>query len=339
MFLGFPNTMLKNLRRKLRKSRSPSPANVQVVLSNDEIERELALATELRNTLSKFQPRKRVTTAHPIWTLLLPPELIYLIIDIYYSNDLETLKALAGTCKILSSYCQKHIYRTVIVGQCTATFAIKDSSYPERFARLVVQAPHILDHIQHLQITMQNCSRKVKFDPLNREEESIAFLLDRRMKNLRQFKLAIGIDWILLPDRLQHAISTIFQSPSLNDLIVEGIQSFPLNLLRDVKSLEVLDLRCDAAPPSSQYFQPSSSTVKPKVVYLHDPRPSTIRYIFGERSSISTAQLCCLSVFGNGKAMSTLENYFPSFSSSLTRLELDPGILGGGAHITERFSF
>ena len=322
--------ILKTLRRKLRKSRAPSPEHVRVGPSQEE----LTLTTELRNILSTFQPCSRLT-AHPTsWTLLLPPELIYLIIDRYYSDDseLETLRALACTCKILASYCRRYIYRTVNVGPRTAT-VVHNTFIPERFARLVVQAPHILPHIQNLHITMQNRGRRAKFefDPLSREEESIAFLLARCMKNLRRFKITTGVDWILLPDRLQDAITTTFQSPVLNDVIIEGIRNFPLTLLLHVKRLEHLDFRCDAAPPSNQ--QESSFTVQPKMIYLHDPRASTVRYLFGERSSLSTSQLYGLSVFGNGRVVSTLETYFPSFSS-LTRLELDPGTLGGGTDRT-----
>jgi hypothetical protein len=320
--------ILETLRRKLRKSRAPSPEHVQVGPSQEE----LTLTTELRNILSTFQPCSPVT-AHPTsWTLLLPPELIYLIIDLYYSDDseLETLRALACTCKILASYCRRYIYRTVNVAPRTAT-VVNNLSISERFARLVVQVPYILPHIQHLRITMQNCGRRAKFDPLSREEESIAFLLARRMKNLRRFEISMGVDWIILPDRLQDAISTTFQSPTLNDIIIEGIRNFPLTLLLHVKSLEHLDFRCDAAPPSNQ--QESSFTVQPKMIYLQNPRASTVRYLFGERSSLSTSQLHGLSVFGNGRVVSTVATYFPSFSS-LTRLELDPGAWGGGADRT-----
>lgn len=323
--------LLKTIRRKFRKSRSPSPENVWRRPPQEEVEREMALTMELRNILSTFQHHKPNTSARPIlWSALLPLELIYLIIDLYYSDDsdLETLTALAGTCRILSSYCRKYIYRSVTVGTRTTT-AINDISNPEKFARLVAQVPRILPHIQNFHITMYNRGRGAKFDPLNREEESVVFLLAQRMKKLRRLEITMGVDWILLPDRLQDAISNTFQSPTLNDVIIEGIRSFPLNLLLHVKNLDVLDFRCDAAPPSDQ-DGPPSFTVQPKMIHLHDPRASTIRYLFGERSSLSTSQLHGLSVFGNGRVVSTLAAYLPSFST-LTRLELDPGTLGGGA--------
>ncbi|KAF8808757.1 hypothetical protein BYT27DRAFT_7255221 [Phlegmacium glaucopus] len=89
---------------------------------------------------------KRDAIAHTtIWTSLLPIELIYLITDIYFSDDLETLKAFAGTCKILSSYCRQYIYRTVIVSPRNAK-VVNEPSFPERFARLVVQVPHSGPH-------------------------------------------------------------------------------------------------------------------------------------------------------------------------------------------------
>lgn len=326
--------MLKTLRRKLRKSRTPSPENVQFGLSKQEMEREMALTAELRKTLSTFQSCKRDATSRLIWTMLLPVELIYLIIDTYYSDDLETLRALAGTCKVLYFYCRQYIHRTVVVSPHNS-IVVNDPSFPERFARTVVQAPHILDHIQKFRITMRTRSRRAKFDPLNREEESIAFLLARRMKNLRQLKITLRVDWILLPDSLQDAVVTSFQSPALNDVTIEGIQSFPLNLFLHIKSLECLDFRCDAAPPSNQ--DEPSLTVQPKVIHLHNPRASTLRYLFGERSSLRTSQLCSFSLFGNGRVVSTLDAYLPSFSLSLTHLELDPGPLGGGAHSMDFF--
>ena len=319
------------LGRKLRKNRTRSPENIQFSLSAEETAREMALTAELRKILSNFQSCRWEVIARPTsWTTLIPLELIYHIIDLYYSDDLDTLRALSGTCKILSSYCRKYIYRTVIVNPNSAA-PIDDASFPERFARLVVQTPQILDHIQNFSITMQNRSRRSKFSALSREEESIAFLLSRCMRNLRRLKISMSVDWILLPDAVQDAISISFQSPALQDLFIEGIQSFPLNVLLHIKNLEYLDFCCDAAPPSSQE-EPSSFAVQPKMIHLHDPRASTVRYLFGERSSLSTSQLCDLSFFGNGTVVSTLETYFPSFSSSLTGLKLDPGTFGPGAH-------
>ena len=144
-------------------------------------------------------------------------KLIYFIIDGYHSDDLKTLRALASTCKILSCYCRKHIYHTVIVGSGTDEVANKyvNLSLPERFATLVVQGPYILDHIQKFYIMIQNCRRREKYDPLNREEESIVFLLTCRMKKLRQFKIRVGLDWILVPDHLQNAISITFPNCQL----------------------------------------------------------------------------------------------------------------------------
>lgn len=331
--------MLKIIRRSLGITRTPSPEYDLPRLSREEIEREIVLTAELRKTLSDFQACKSDATAarSTQWTVLLPLELIYLIID-YYSDDLETLRALAGTCRILSSYCRRYIYRTVIVGPRTTTVSNDDPSFPERFARLLVQAPQILYHIQNLRITMQNCRRRGKFNPLNREEESIAFLL-RCIKNLRRLKITMEINWILLPDRLQDAISTCFQSPALNELMIQGIRSFPLSLLLHVKNLEYLDFCCDAAPPSNQDNSPPF-TVQPKIIHLHNPRASTVRYLFGERSSISTSQLSSLGVSGNRIVVSTLNAYLPSFPS-LTRLELDPasGALSGGTYgiVVENF--
>jgi hypothetical protein len=140
--------MLKlKLKVLQRKSRTPSAENAQ---SKDEIEREVALTMELRKLLSTFQSSKRdiIGYSDTIWTALLPLELIYLITDLYCSDDLETLRALAGVCKILYCYCRRHIYRTVIVSPRTET--VNDSSFPERFARFVAQTPQILDYIQTL---------------------------------------------------------------------------------------------------------------------------------------------------------------------------------------------
>ena len=66
--------MLKILRRKLHKSLTPSPENVQlsrVSPSNQDIEvkREMTLTMELRNTLSTFQSGEQDTVRRAmIWT-------------------------------------------------------------------------------------------------------------------------------------------------------------------------------------------------------------------------------------------------------------------------------
>ncbi|KAF8149146.1 hypothetical protein B0H34DRAFT_802657 [Crassisporium funariophilum] len=259
----------------------------------------------------------------------LPPKLMYRIVDLHMCDDLQALKVISATCRMLSAHCRKYIFQKISLNSDRPkSYRIGSSSAAEKFARIILQSSDIPEYIQTIHIIYDNNLKSAKPPLLSREAESLCFLLSRAMPKLTYLKISIRADWSGIPTRLREVISATLQSPQLNVLTLGEMKGFPIQILRQLTNLKRLNFRCDyrSAPcPKTPITSISLPRAIVPILHLHNPCSVTLQNVLGEDSPIDISGLHTLSFFGSGKNVSQLGRYFYSCAQSLTCLKLDVG--------------
>ncbi|CAA7261052.1 unnamed protein product [Cyclocybe aegerita] len=181
----------------------------------------------------------------------LPFDIIELIIDaLAAQNDKETLRNFATVSSTFVVRCQKHLFRTVNLGER----CIPGKEFYRRFFRLISQRRKFCTYVEDLRLVDTYIWDKEKDKNWGwlTEEESICDLLDL-LPNLRAFSLTFNIGhptWVSLRQCIRHALMQVAKRPAVESFTLARIKDFPPSLLvslATVKHLRLDDVHVHAA--------------------------------------------------------------------------------------------
>lgn len=293
--------MLKGLRKIIRP-RGPQTQLPQE--SPQESDQPLSLI------LRKYEVSpERGHASHPsppsIWTIPLPPDLLFFIIDHHFVGDQPTLRALSNTCRVLTTYCRRLIYRSVAIGHRDRGPLSTKKKPAIAFAELLRESPGIVEYIEDLQILDGGGRMFEGSRPITEEEQSLCFILTRPMKNLKRLELMLNVVWTLIPPPLQEALGTAFRLPSICTLAIDKLR-FPVNLLDIFQDLGHIEFFGEAAAPImvTTTLPHATRSVKPETFTLTDWTGVNVKYLFSSNSPLRLSRLQCLRFRGCGSAIS-----------------------------------
>ena len=251
---------------------------------------------------------ERVHASHPslpsIWTIPLPPDLLFFIIDHHFVGDQSNLRALSNTCRVLAAYCRRFIYRSVAIGHRYRGPVSGKKKPAIAFAELLQLFPGIVEYIEDLQILDGGCRMFEGSRPITEEEQSLCFILTRPMKHLKRLELMLNVVWTLIPTPLQEALCTAFRLPSIRTLSIDKLR-FPVNFLDLFQDLGHIEFSGEAAAPIMVNTLPhATQLVKPETLTLTDWTGSNVKYLFSLNSPLRLSRLRSLQFRGCGSAMS-----------------------------------
>ncbi|CAA7265662.1 unnamed protein product [Cyclocybe aegerita] len=144
-------------------------------------------------------------TSPVIWQIPLPPDVLYHLMNIYCPP--ESLFGLALTCK---SFAIAHLpegdYTTPLVSEQGKRRGGGRDSMP--------CAPEILQYIQELNIVDAGLIFKCSI-PLPEDEQSLRYILTRKLPFLRKMELDAPVTWLTLPSPLLRAFEACLSNPNL----------------------------------------------------------------------------------------------------------------------------
>lgn len=251
---------------------------------------------------------ERVHASHPsppsIWTIPLPPDLLFFIIDHHFVGDQSNLRALSNTCRVLAAYCRRLIYRSVAIGHRYRGPVSGKKKPAIAFAELLQLFPGIVEYIEDLQILDGGCRMFEGSRPITQEEQCLCFILMRPMKHLKRLELMLNVVWTLIPTPLQEALCTAFRLPSICTLSIDKLR-FPVNFLDLFQDLGHIEFSGEAAAPIMVNTLPhATQLVKPETLTLTDWTGSNVKYLFSLNSPLRLSRLRSLQFRGCGSAMS-----------------------------------
>ena len=315
VFVWSPSFMMLKVLRKIIR---PRGSQIQLPQLPQESDPPLSLILTKYDVVSP----ERAHASHPsppsIWTIPLPPDLLFFIIDHHFAGDQSTLRALSGTCRVFATYCRRLIYRSVAIGHRDRGPLSKKKKPAICFAEILRGFPEIVEYIEDLQILDGGCRMFEGSRPITEEEQSLCFILTRSMKHLKRLELMLNVVWTLIPTPLQEALCIAFQLPSINTLSIDKLR-FPVNFLDLFQDLGHIEFSGEAAAPTMVTTLPhATQSVKPETLTLTDWAGVNVKYLFSSNSPLRLSRLRCLQYRGCGSAMS---NHF-QLCTSLTVLKL-----------------
>ena len=199
-------------------------------LNGPKDEDGLAFLEELQTTHSpKHSPPSSFFPA-PAWTLPLPPEIMYIIIDSYTPiNDLGMLKALCVTCRCLRPYASQRIFSDISIGAGDYIGHGDELKKPERFvetqaerlAKVIHHSPHLIASTHTLRIFHAR-GHNAPF-PMSREEASLIYILSRDLKNLTSLHLICRLHWAYLLYSVKDALLDALKRPTLCEVELANV--------------------------------------------------------------------------------------------------------------------
>jgi hypothetical protein len=159
---------------------------------------------------------------------MFPPEIIDHILS-FLQWERATLKVCARGHPSLEKLVERHLYAHLTVERSPSL--ISDDYEPSDLLKCIVDSPNIANHVRSLRISVfrGDCQ------PL----ESILPMVTQ----LQAFSLSgISVGWDDLPESFRTAITNCLRLPTLTNVNISNINSFPLSALDHSSSLKRLSL-------------------------------------------------------------------------------------------------
>ena len=203
---------------------------LKVELNGPKDEDGLAFLEELQTTHSPKHSSPSSFFPAPAWTLPLPPEIMYTIIDSYTPiNDLGTLKTLCVTCRCLRPYASQRIFSDISIGAGDYIGHGDQLKKPERFietqaerfAKVIHHSPHLIASTHTLRIFHARGHNATY--PMNREEASLIYILSRDLENLTSLHLICRLRWAYLLCSVKDAFLDALKRPTLREVELANV--------------------------------------------------------------------------------------------------------------------
>ena len=261
------------------------------------------------------------------WQILLPYDLIFTIINLYFLDDKPTLLNLTGTCRSLAQICIPLHYKCIII---TSRCNLKGVSDSEQFATLLSRSPHIIDYIQNIKF-LDNLRIFQGSRLITAEVESLCYILTRKYSKLRRLHLSLHVVWSLLPIQLQHAFSVAFTLPNLCEVVFEHV-NISTSLLTHLSNISDLELITGEVLYRSINLEITNKVCTPKRLHFMDHSRTGLitRNFFAETSPLRLSKLEHLQISARCLHLKLLSEPLQACSTTLTTLEFCISTLGGG---------
>jgi len=182
----------------------------------------------------------------------LPQELMETIIDLL-SEDFSTLRACALACWRLLPACRKHIFGDLAIGSATTS----NSGAIRNALKFFTTHPHITPYITSLRLIdgdFQTSFHSRKAGWISREQ-SLSTMLNElcNLKKLFIESTFHPINWTHLPASTQKAFRQLFDLRILTHLALVMVDNFPIAAIRNLCSLQYLQMRCVSLKISEEH--------------------------------------------------------------------------------------
>ncbi|KAF6753010.1 hypothetical protein DFP72DRAFT_1046838 [Ephemerocybe angulata] len=271
-----------------------------------------------------------------------PTELMFLLIDNYLSQELQTLLNLGRALPALRHQCWTHAFRSVKIFIRQREIERKmTSSNVDLFLQLLSRTPEIYPYICELDVEDRGRLVWHHRGLLSSSQEdlttlSLLLVQTQRMTKLKSFRITSSIVWTNLPIHVKEAFFAMFNSPTLSEISLSGIL-LPVNLLALVKNLQVVDFQTGGVGPPK--FHQSVAYARPKQVdalKIRDRNPfsnpmSVLGFSDHSFKPFSLAHLKSLEICLPGKSLETVQDGL-KLCQSLEVFKIFVGTAGGLPH-------
>ena len=265
----------------------------------------------------------------------LPQELMETIIDLL-STDFSTLRACALACWRFLPACRKLIFRDLAIGSPTS-----NSEAIRNALNFFTTRPHITPYITSLQLVdgdFQTSFHSGKAGWISREQ-SLSTMLNE-LYNLKKLFIESTfhpINWIHLPSATQKAFRQLFDLRTLTHLALVMVDDFPIAAIRNLCSLQYLQMRCVSLKiPEENELRNESVPPRLRGLTIVDPGRSlsllAVILLDPEIAGLDFSGLQQLSITTYGEFdrykedISVINMLLQLSSDSLTDLELNPSL-------------
>ncbi|EAU90948.2 hypothetical protein CC1G_02335 [Coprinopsis cinerea okayama7 len=213
----------------------------------------------------------------------LPAEVIYRIIDrhlfVCHGRDLDTLKALALTCKSLRSHCLQYLFASIAIRKypcacCGNPEGLENPSGQGRdaleFAGIVKQSPEIASVVRSLCIEAlpRQRTRNILLNTGKSSDSAKAFtFIINRLTNLEDLEAeALQCKWEDIDTAVQAALTRTLQSDTLKTVSLSMID-IPAVVLSECTSVEWMTIRA-AVWDDGRVLQDGRRLPRPRILEL-----------------------------------------------------------------------
>ena len=198
---------------------------------------------------SKIRPFIHMATleAHP--TIDLPLEVLELIVDeIATQGDKLTLRSFALVSRSFVARCQKHLFRTIDLGDKN----VSGEEYYHLFFEILEQRPKFCSYVEDLRLVDTYVWDQNKDSTWLVQEDSICDLLDL-LPNLHSFALSFNTSrptWLSFNACIRHSLMQLAKRPTIQSFSLSHIVDFPppcLVTLTTIRRLRLHDVHVTQA--------------------------------------------------------------------------------------------
>jgi hypothetical protein len=186
-------------------------------------------------------PQGHLTLTHSVLTMF-PPEVIDHVLS-FLQRDRATLECCAQVHPSLSQLVERHLYAHITIQNFYK--GNSDAYYPSDFLKRILDNPNIPKHVRSLRINLF-VFRGILSDGY-REFEMILPTLTQLQAIFLSSGTGTPVVWSDLRESFRIALTNCLQLPTLTDVKVSNLKSFPLSALDHSSSLKGLLLSGDFA--------------------------------------------------------------------------------------------
>jgi hypothetical protein len=222
------------------------------------------------------------------WTLPLPEDLAYHIIDTYLADDFTTIRSLSLTSRCLTPYCRRLLLRALRVA--TIRHERKDTPF-ERFAALLKESPHIVKLVEELQIMDRHSTVTLPKEWRSGLTTAMHTIFTRKWTCLRRLHLRIHDNWEDMPKAVRNALTQAFTLTSLQELAFVGLK-LPISALCKSSNLLTLELLRDSSVTLPTAPAPAlGQALAPQTLVLKPTTPAEFRQLVSAHSPLNLTRL------------------------------------------------
>ncbi|KAJ3508015.1 hypothetical protein NLJ89_g5988 [Agrocybe chaxingu] len=262
-----------------------------------------------------------ISRRHPEWQLRLPFDVALIIVP-YLLDDCRALSNLTLACCSLAQICRPLRFRTTTL----RGWEKRPVTSTQRFVLCLNTSPDILEMIENLQIISPTKFLKFPEGPVNFEDESLCFILQRPYSKLRRMELSFTFAWAAMPSRLQHAFYAAFLLSSLQEVVLCQAR-FHANTLAHLHRISSLDIRGDISLLPWTPSDCGDNLCRPTHLAFQDATQTgiTTKNLFNERSPLRLMRLEKMEAYTASANTLHMNPVFSMCASTLTTLHLYMG--------------
>ncbi|KAJ3510246.1 hypothetical protein NLJ89_g4790 [Agrocybe chaxingu] len=260
--------------------------------------------------------------------IVLPVEILDYILS-FLQGDNASLNACANANPLLFAIAQKYIYRYVTVHN--EKNSERDRYTPAHLCKILQESPHIAAYVQHLRIIISPPGIMGWFLTRSLNDQDIATVLPL-LPALSKITLTTPrngmVNWTRLNDIVQSTFLHTLHLPSMADITINSIDSFPLAAFDSCSSLKRLAIEDIATVDLQSTFEYTST--KPKLEHLSIRRFSLafsqiLDWLLRNDSPDITQLRSVDFQTMNSEDVNRLPVLLQQCSNTLTDLVIDPG--------------